>query len=410
MQHIADARPSARDWRIDFWRGAAVLMIFLNHVPNNPLSFLTSRTFGISDGAELFVFLSGATMATMLGRRYADRRRQVPRYAVRRAGIIYLHHLGLVLIVFAIATAHLALTGKADTLGSLFLTPLLEAPLAMTGRLLTLTYLPSLLDILPLYVLLTLLVGLAYPLLGVRPFAYLAVGIALWLIAALTAANLPAYPADRGWTFNPLAWQLIFFIGFAVVQAKERPWFRRAFFAWPLIAASVLVVIVGLVVAAPWSFRGMLGEWRPLSFVWAFADKQSLSLLRVVHFLACAHLVALLMPRGAGLRTTALARALTAIGERTLPLFVLSTALAAAAHAILFSAGGSAANTVLVSIVGVAIILGAAFAGRAVRRQREHTPTASLLRHGEGAPAADIVPVAAAADSWRSPGPYRTFK
>ena len=48
---------------IDFWRGLALLIIFIDHVPGNPLASITPRNFGFSDSAEAFIFLSGLALA-----------------------------------------------------------------------------------------------------------------------------------------------------------------------------------------------------------------------------------------------------------------------------------------------------------------------------------------------------------
>ena len=44
---------------IDFWRGFALIAIFINHVPGIFYEKFTHRNFGFSDSAELFVLLAG---------------------------------------------------------------------------------------------------------------------------------------------------------------------------------------------------------------------------------------------------------------------------------------------------------------------------------------------------------------
>lgn len=44
---------------IDFWRGFALITIFINHIPGNTFERYTFSQYGISDAAELFVFLAG---------------------------------------------------------------------------------------------------------------------------------------------------------------------------------------------------------------------------------------------------------------------------------------------------------------------------------------------------------------
>ncbi len=48
-----------RDPRIDAFRGVALVMIFIDHVPGNPYETLTLRNWGFSDAAESFVVMSG---------------------------------------------------------------------------------------------------------------------------------------------------------------------------------------------------------------------------------------------------------------------------------------------------------------------------------------------------------------
>ena len=52
-----------RDHRIDFLRGLALVMIFINHIPGTAYESYTSRNFGFSDAAEGFVLISGISAA-----------------------------------------------------------------------------------------------------------------------------------------------------------------------------------------------------------------------------------------------------------------------------------------------------------------------------------------------------------
>src|ERR1700751_3909066 len=62
MAHKDDAvlmRPVELDLRLDLWRVLGLWMIFLDHVPNDIVAWLTLRNYGFSDAAEFFVFISG---------------------------------------------------------------------------------------------------------------------------------------------------------------------------------------------------------------------------------------------------------------------------------------------------------------------------------------------------------------
>src|ERR1700722_878164 len=52
---------------IDFWRGCALIVILVDHVPWNGLDKLTPQNFGFSDAAEAFVFLSGVSVSLAYG-------------------------------------------------------------------------------------------------------------------------------------------------------------------------------------------------------------------------------------------------------------------------------------------------------------------------------------------------------
>lgn len=60
--------PSPRDVRLDLFRGLANWAIFLGHIPNTALTWLTMRNYGFSDGADLFVFISGYTATLVFGK------------------------------------------------------------------------------------------------------------------------------------------------------------------------------------------------------------------------------------------------------------------------------------------------------------------------------------------------------
>src|SRR5512145_1927490 len=51
---------------VDFWRGFALVSIFINHIPGVYYERLTHRNFSISDSAELFVFLAGWSLGLLV--------------------------------------------------------------------------------------------------------------------------------------------------------------------------------------------------------------------------------------------------------------------------------------------------------------------------------------------------------
>src|SRR6476619_2754048 len=64
--------PSKRDLRLDLFRGLANWLMFLGHVSTSVLAWFSFRNYGFSDGADLFVFISGYTSALVFGRKMAE--------------------------------------------------------------------------------------------------------------------------------------------------------------------------------------------------------------------------------------------------------------------------------------------------------------------------------------------------
>jgi len=62
-----------RDLRLDLFRGVANWAIFLDHIPDNVVNWITTRNYGFSDAADLFVFISGYTASFVYARMMLER-------------------------------------------------------------------------------------------------------------------------------------------------------------------------------------------------------------------------------------------------------------------------------------------------------------------------------------------------
>ncbi|MFX8546865.1 OpgC domain-containing protein, partial [Acinetobacter baumannii] len=79
-----------RDQAIDLVRGAALVTIFVNHVPGTVFERLTHRNFGLSDATEVFVLLAGYAAALAYGRDFeGDRGLALSLKSWSRAAQIY---------------------------------------------------------------------------------------------------------------------------------------------------------------------------------------------------------------------------------------------------------------------------------------------------------------------------------
>src|SRR3984957_4079588 len=57
-----------RELRLGLFRGLALWLIFIDHLPPNLLTWFTLRNYGFSDATEIFIFISGYTAAFVYGR------------------------------------------------------------------------------------------------------------------------------------------------------------------------------------------------------------------------------------------------------------------------------------------------------------------------------------------------------
>ncbi len=128
-------RPGGRDARLDMFRGLALVMIFINHVPGNFYENLTSRNFGFSDAAEAFVFMSGLAA----GLAYSGRFATGPLWPAiarvwARARHLYFVHLTITMLALAIFAAAAAWFGLYQVLESNNIAPLFQQPLRGDDR------------------------------------------------------------------------------------------------------------------------------------------------------------------------------------------------------------------------------------------------------------------------------------
>ena len=65
--------PTVRDPRLDFFRGIAMFIILIAHIPGNAWGRWIPARFGPSDATEMFVFCSGFAAAIAFGGTFARR-------------------------------------------------------------------------------------------------------------------------------------------------------------------------------------------------------------------------------------------------------------------------------------------------------------------------------------------------
>jgi len=269
---------------IDFWRGFALITIFINHVPGNVFERFTYSKYSLSDAAELFVFLAGWAIALAThGRQGPEPVGQVLLRLASRTVEVYRAQL----VITAVALAMIAAAGIYFD-NPLFLewhnaAPAFTDPIQTTIGWVTLTHQLGYFNILPLYVALLALSPLFVLLARLSRAAALALSVAIYLAALVFEINLPTWPVEGTWFFNPFAWQLLLALGFLSCQwSRESERFRR----WTarLMPVGVAGIVVGVVIAC-WDLKPdpfLVPEPR-LLFIF---DKSNLSPGRLLHFIA----------------------------------------------------------------------------------------------------------------------------
>ena len=348
-------RSRPRDLRLDFFRGVSLIFIFIDHVPENILTFFTLQAFTFFDAAEVFIFISGFTASLVYGRRLAGKGALYATAQVwRRAWQLYVAHVFL-FVLFIAEVSYTATAFKNPMYNEeMRVAQFLQEPYIAVMQALLLQFQPAFLDILPLYIVMLLIFPLV--LLGIRRdwLLVMAPSALLYLAVQVFDISVPAYPAGHTWFFNPLAWQFLF-VGGAVLGSRAAGAGVPAALLRAAYPASVVVFAAAFVVRASWTIHGV---WAPfpalfLKELWP-VNKNDLSPLRLLPFVAVVVLVARHVPPTARFLASAAARPLVLCGQHSLEIFCLGILLSALGHFILAEYNSAVAMQLAVNVVSIA--------------------------------------------------------
>lgn len=343
--------PKERDLRLDFFRGLALWLIFLNHIPSNFVGWFTTRNFGFSDAAEMFVFISGYTAAFVYGRVMLERGVTVASARIlKRAWQIYVAFIFLFMIYLAQISWVAARFENPLYIEEMNLLHFLQRPETVVVEALLLRFLPANVDVLPLYIVLMAAFPLILWLLLRAPNLALGLSFIVYLAARHFGWNLPGYPADKVWFFSPFAWQFLFVIGAwcGIGGAKQLGW---------LIRSNVLLVVGGAYLAFAAVFTLATNLLQPELFPdWLLIfplDKTGLDPLRLAHFLILTAIVVRFVPADARFLRSEWARPLIICGEHSLEIFCLGVFLSLTAHILIIEVSSRIPFQILVSLGGI---------------------------------------------------------
>ncbi|QQO19322.1 OpgC domain-containing protein [Bradyrhizobium diazoefficiens] len=350
-----------RELRLDLFRGLALWLIFIDHLPPSLLTWLTIRNYGFSDATEIFIFISGYTAAFVYGRAMLERGVVIATARIlRRVWQIYVAHVFL-FTIFLAEISYVATSFEnplyTEEMGIM---DFLKQPDVTIVQALLLRFRPVNMDVLPLYIVLMLALPLILWSMKWRPDVTLGLSVALYAVTWEYDLHFSAYP-NGFWVFNPLAWQLLFVFGAWCALGGARRMSR--ILASPVTMwISIAYIAAAFYVTLTWyvpQLSHLMPKWIEQ---WMYPiDKTNLDVLRFTHFLALAALTVRFLPRDwPGLKSRWL-RPLILCGQHSLEIFCLGVFLAFAGHFILAEVSGGAAMHALMSLSGILIMWGVAW-------------------------------------------------
>jgi len=350
-----------RELRLDLFRGIALWLIFIDHLPPNILTWFTIRNYGFSDATEIFIFISGYTAAFVYSRAMRDRGFVVASARIfKRVWQIYVAHVFLFTIYLA-EISYIATRFEnplyAEEMGIL---DFLKQPDVTIVQALLLKFRPVNMDVLPLYIVLMMFLPLILWLMQRKADVALALSVALYAVTWEFDLYLPAYPSGA-WFFNPFAWQLLFVFGaWCALDGARR--MRRILSSRVTLGLCIAYLAFAFCVTLTWHVPRLnvfMPRWLES---WMYPiNKTDLDVLRFAHFLALAavtvHFVHADWP---GLKSRWL-RPVILCGQHSLEIFCLGVFLAFAGHFVLAEMSGGAWMHFAVSVAGVVIMSAAAW-------------------------------------------------
>ena len=352
--------PSGRDLRLDLFRGVANWAIFLDHIPHNIVAWVTTRNYGFSDAADLFVFISGYTASFVYAKVMLERGFLIGAFKLlKRVWQLYVAHI-LLFIIYIAAIGFVAQRyNEPEIIHEFNVAGLIDNPIQTIFEGLILKFKPVNLDVLPLYIVLMAVFPLALWCMLRKPDLTLVGSILLYFAARAFGWNLPAFPSGT-WYFNPFTWQLLFMFGawFALGGALDS---RKLIQSRFLLIAGSAYLLFAMVMTLAGSFP-QLESLFPEQVFKAFNpnDKTNLAPYRVIHFVIIAFFVTRFVPRDwKGLEWSGFRPAILC-GQHSLEVFCVGIFLAFVAHFMLIL-NGSLLVQFLVSFGGIGLLIALAY-------------------------------------------------
>jgi hypothetical protein len=353
---------SRRDLRLDLFRGLSLLFIFIDHIPNNVLSYVTLHSIAFSDAAEVFIFISGYAAATVYGRALQRHGGVAATGQIcRRIWQLYVAHI-FIFVILAAEVCYATLSLHQTYSEDFGIDNFIDEPQVAIIKVLLLQYQPQFLDILPIYMILLGVFPVVLLLLQrCLPLPLILSG-ALYLLTLRFGWQPHSYPDNEAWFFNPLAWQFLFVIGATAGYSQHSRWVFPGQGSWLPKLAIAITVAIGIV-SISWTIHGaydafpglLLRELSPL-----VADKSNLAPLRLISFLALAVTVAHFVGRDSGVLRWRVAQLIIRCGQHSLQVFCLGIVLSVLGYILLTFFRDDVLTQLGINLAGIVAMMGIA--------------------------------------------------
>ncbi len=352
-----------RDLRVDFVRGLALFIIFVDHnavLDERRFGWLTAFTlhrYSFIDAADVFFFLSGYVSGLVYTRILVSRglvaclgsafRRCLQLYSAQI--ILFLLSLGL------IRWAAIHNIGSPLSVFHYF-----DTATNISIATLTMRHPPPFFGLLPIYMLFIVLTPVVLYLRTHSPYVLAILSLSAYSIAQITQPFLHTY-AD---SFDPLAWQLVFVVGLLIGYRRTisagGQWSPRR---WLLCVAICALLVIALVRLAPSRHIAALFHTHALEHVVPqpipLTDKQDVGPLRLVNLALWVIVISAIKP-SCDVFKSWWTRAPLVCGENSLVVFCCGVFLNYAGAICLARKGDEEVLSLAWTTIGCAALIGTA--------------------------------------------------
>ena len=342
----------------DFWRGFALVTIFINHIPGVFYERFTYKNVSVSDSAELFVFLAGWSLRYVIGKpEDPTPAHQLFFRLTGRAITLYAANMMIVMLAIAMLAASARIFDNPLLLEWHNAAAVFTDPVDTHIGLALLSHQLGYFDILPLYVVLMLLAPAIALIHRQTPHLLVPVSLAVYFAALVFKVTVPTWPTEGQWFFNPLCWQVVFVLGFAMSGERGLGGWVGANIHWLRFVALPIVVVGALMAWFDWWPDPTRVPEPKLLFI---AGKTFVTPIRLLQFLA---LIAVFSPlyRSIAKAVPRFVEFLAMLGRNSLQVFCAGSILSLAGQIVRFYCGGGFFVDTALIATGIILLGGTAW-------------------------------------------------